>query len=234
MLICLFMLFGGVDLCCCIMVVSGHRFYLLPLWGCRSCIFWACCDPWQLSLSFESYAHRVHLCLPTGCHSFTYIGRGIVSGVSCSGQSAKLLWQAGKSGSFFHLHDPGHSHSAFAVCPPGLLGLMKMPLWLPSILDVEHSHRLGDNSESEGTPRGGLPFLSLLSESCTSHCAWSHALDSCSSGRERRSPYLLPVPPGGPAPPPSDVWLHATLRHLLCQCSLILWMSFYCIWGGKD
>ena len=42
-------------------------------------------------------------------------------------------------------------------------------------------------------------------------------------GRWQRSTYRLPLLPGDLAPPPSDVWLHASLRYpvVLCGCLLL-------------
>ena len=59
-------------------------------------------------------------------------------------------------GGLFRIHDPrGRSHSALALCPPGVLGLVKMSLQLLSLFGVELSHGLGGNSEGEGVPREG-------------------------------------------------------------------------------
>ena len=141
----------------------------------------------------------------------------------CSG-GGLLLWPTsragapgGARGAFFHVHTPGGgSHSALAVCPPGLLDLVKAALQLLSLLHVEHSHRLGGNSLIEGIPAESCPFPPLVSESCAGHSTRSRILDHCRSGGRGDPLTSFHCLLGDPAPPTSEVWLRGTLRRLLC------------------
>ena len=121
------------------------------------------------------------------------------------------------------MHDAWCSHSALAVCPPGLLRLVKKSPRLLSLLDVQHFHALRGHSESKGIPAESHSFPPLLSESCTGCCAGCHTLDHRPlGGRE------IPLPPStafweGPAYPPSELRLHGSLRCLLC-CVNVLYL----------
>ena len=73
--------------------------------------------------------------------------------------------------------------------------------------------QVGGNLESEGIPQRAA---SLLSEMHVALCP------KLLPGRERRSPYLLPLPPRGPAPPSSDRWLCGSPA-LLCCVNVPCW-----------
>ena len=122
----------------------------------------------------------------------------------------------------------GCSHSALALCPPGVLGLVKMPPQLLSLLGVELSHGLGKV----------FAFLQKAAPSPVSFQShvWSCALGCCCWWMERRSPYLLPLPPAGSST--------STFRHMaawisqtsivLCMSSVGLWMSFSLCLSGES
>ena len=94
--------------------------------------------------------------------------------------------------------------------------LGRVPLGLLTCLAVEHSHRLGGNSKSEGVLMEGCLFSLLLSELCTDCHLGSCTLDCCCWGGRGDLHTSFHCLPGGPALPPSDVWLCGSLRHLLC------------------
>ena len=118
-LIYFFILFDEVDFWHCVLVVFGCRFHLLPLCqGGRSCVLWACHNPWQLLLSIGSCANRVCLHLPTGCHCFRHVCTGALARIPCSVWPAKLVHQAVAGGGHFLLHACSHSLPLCAHCLP--------------------------------------------------------------------------------------------------------------------
>ena len=82
----------------------------------------------------------------------------------------------------------------------------------------------------------GCLFPPLLSESHASGCMWSGALGCCCLGSERRSPYLLPLPPEGSSTSTfrrMAVWISQTST-VLCECSLLVYeCPFHCVSGGR-
>ena len=129
---------------------------------------------------------------------------------------------------FFCVHNLASSHTAFTVCPPGLLGLVWTQLQLFSYLSMECSYRLGGSSNNASVATEGCLFPLPLSELCTNCSVGSHVLDRCHSGGREDPLISFHCLPGGPATPPSDVWLCGSLRHLLCclNPSVGLWISF--------
>ena len=80
---------------------------------------------------------------------------------------------------------------------------------------------------------GGLPFPTLFSQS---H-AWCYALDCCRSRGDRRSPYLLPLPPVWSSTfifRHMAVWISQTSL-VLCQFPLLVYeCPFHCILVGES
>ena len=138
-----------------------------------------------------------------------------------------LLWPTGWSGA-----PAGGRGSLFCLHHPrGAPTLHSLSALLGCLAEWRHPHNcLASSVWSfprgwEATLRakvscGGLPPprspLRAAHNLCPSRCHWR---------RERRSPYLLPLPPRGPAPPPSDVWLHGSLRYLLCCMNVLCWVT---------
>ena len=188
-------------------------------WGDRSCEFWACRNPWQLCPSFRSCTDRVHLRFPTGLCCYTHVGMQALwqGSLALANQPSWCARQV--KGCFLpRAWSQGCSCSVLAVCPPGLLCLIKMPLPLLSLLSVEHSHRLGGSSKA-------FPQKAAHSPLSSQSCMQSFALDHCMSGRERRSPYLLPLPPGRGQG--SIQHLHPQMYDCadLSDISCVVWMS---------
>ena len=116
----------------------------------------------------------------------------------------------------------GIFHPALALCPPVMLRFMKCPC--DCLASSKWSLLTGwEATPREGVPMEGSPFFSLLSELCMVQCPW---LLSLGEGKETRPPFHLPLPHcllGSAAPPPSDIWLRGSLRHLLCCVNVFCW-----------
>ena len=150
------------------MIVSGHRFHLPLLRVGRICVSEPTVTPGSGACPLE--AVPIGLCA-SGRSCFTHVGTGALVGITCPGR-ADAPGVMGRSGCLVsHLR----SSSVLTGCLPGLLGLVRMPLWLLSHLGVELSSGLGGNSESESVPTEGCLFPLLLSELHASHCARSCA-----------------------------------------------------------
>ena len=152
------MLFDGVDLCQCTVVVSGHRFHLPPL-GFAGTVF---SEPAASPDSCACLLEVVPIGLSvSGCHCFTHAGAGTLVGIPCPCQLAKLVHSAGSGsrGCFLSHLCP---RSAFSGSLTGLLGLVRVTLQSLSRFSVECSHRLGSNSKSKSIPMEGCLFLYLL------------------------------------------------------------------------
>ena len=132
----------------------------------------------------------------------------------------------------FHVCDPVHPCSALTLCQLGLLSLVWIPLQLLSCLGVEHSHRLGGNSQSTSIPMEGCLFYLLLSVPAPGEVPHPRLLLL----REREEISLPPstASQGSPVLPPLDVWLCGSPRHLLCECPLLVYeCPFHCILGER-
>ena len=84
--------------------------------------------------------------------------------------------------------------------------------YLPS---VEHSHRLGGNSQNTSVPAQGFLLPFLLSGLHTSLCARSHALDPCPLGG-KGDPDLLPLPLEGVHHPHLETYGSVDLSDIYC------------------
>ena len=145
----------------------------------------------------------------------------------------RLSWCARKvEGCFLScVQSLGHSHSALALCLPGVLSLVNMPWWLLCLLVVELSHRLGSNLESEGNPMEDFPLPSSFSEPhailCSRSLPW---------GRERRSPYHLPLAPRGSSTSTFRL-MSVSVSHVpivLCACPMLIYVCpFHCVLGRR-
>ena len=183
-----------MDVCLCIVIVSGLSFPLPALGGCQ--------ELYILSLPWSA----AHLIQPLAAFLSVWP----------SGQLAEQeLREGGGVLSFTCV-----ILKVFFLCPSYLLSLgpslMKtFPQWL-NHLCVMLSHGLWGNLESEGVPAEGHPSPLSSQSHVQSHGCYHF-------GGRGHSPYLLPLPPRDPAPPPSDMWLLSSVRHLLCCGNVLCW-----------
>ena len=234
------MLFDGVDFCCRIVVVSGHRFHLPPLWGwgwgrCRSCVFWVLCDSWQMCLCVGSCANRAYLHLHAGHCYFIHVCVGALVESPCSGLPAELVCQVGERGTFFCVNNPMCPCSALSACL-GCSAWCGHAPWWHSCLSPEHPHRLEGNSESVSFPMESCLFPPFpLRVMCWLPCKVT-CFRLLPPGRERRSPYLLPLPPRGVQHPHLQTYGCVDLPDICCvvkMSSVGLWMSFLLCLSGE-
>ena len=157
--------------------------------------------------------------------------QGTLVVVPCSDQQVKLLLQAGEVVLFFRCVLPGVPPSALTLCPPVVLSLVKMPSQLVSLLSLELFHGLGGHSRANV-----FPWRAASSHLSSQRQVWSCTLGCCYWGRERRSPYLLPLPPRGCSTSAFrclSVWI-SQISIVLCECPLLVCECFFhCILVGR-
>ena len=139
--------------------------------------------------------------------------------ILATGQAGTL---SGSRGPLFNTCDHKHSCSAFAVCPAGLLGLVKMPPWLLSLLSVECLFpQTGKQLWEWMHSQGGLPFTALrVTGQPLCEVPRSSLLQFW---RERRSVYLLQLPPRASST--------STFRHIdVSDVYWVVWMSSVGLW----
>ena len=153
-----FMLFDGVDLCWYIMVVSGHRFNLLPLRVAGAEFL----SPLHCAYPLEAVSTGP-VCVCPLAATASQAGAGALVCIPCPSLLAKLVHQAGwrAGGAFFPICVPALQS---LVAHLGCLALL-VPLWRLSLLSVEYSCFL----EATLTPKVSLwrAVFSLVSpQSC--------------------------------------------------------------------
>ena len=192
-LIYFFILFHGVNLCFGIVIVCGQSFHLLPLGGGQElCI---------LSLLWSTACSQLLLLCLCGC----------------SGWPAELEHWAGGEALSFAYSIPG----VFSLCPCYLLPWM-LAWWSHPDNNFIIIFVWGFPMGSEGTWRAKMFPLRAAPPPFPLRGVHSPKPRVAAIGWGRGdSPYLLSLPLGSSAPPPSDVWLNSSLRHLLCCVSVL-------------
>ena len=212
-----FILFDGVVLCFCIVMVSGCRFLLPPLGVCVSGAVYSeptaipdiCACPLESMLTgpicnFQLTATTLQMHV----HALWWASLALAELVCWVGREAlSFAWMT--LGAFLLCH---------CYLPFWGAGLMKTHLQLLSLLFVELS------SGQEAIQR-----IKVFLQRAASPPSPFRAMCSPAPYVAAKEGEEIPLPPSTsswgvhPAPPPSDVWLCGSLRCLLCYMNVFCW-----------
>ena len=226
------MLFDGVDLCLCILVVSGHRFHLPPL-GQEKAVY---SEPAMISgISAcplgSMLTEPLCFCMLSSTALHTYVP------ALWEGSLALANWPScctrwGMGHFLLCAQSWGFSHSALTVCFLGLLGLVNMPH------DCLASSMWSFPMCKEATWRVKVfPQRTAPSPLSAQSHVWSLALGCCHWRKERGSPVFFPLPPRGSS---SSTFRHmaawvSQMSIVLCECPLLVYeCPFHRILGGES
>lgn len=211
------MLFDGVEFCCHIVVLSGHRFHLPPLgWGAGDVFS----EPTMIPGICACLLKVVPIELSASGHCcFKHTGTGALVGIPCAGWPAELVCQMGWGRGAPSLLPtlPLYTHCVLAWAARLVTVL---PRWL-SYLSVEHSRGLERNFKSESISSEDCLFPLLLSELCFSHCARSSTLDHCHWGGGGNLLTSFHGLPGGVQHPHLQTYGCVNFSDVCC----VVWMS---------
>ena len=193
-----------MDLCCSVVILPSCKFHLPPLGGGQSCVFWVCCVPSWLA----------HICCFSVICAGTLADQLSLSAGPGEGHFLSLVWYWWPS------------HSALAVCSPGVLAWWRHPC--NSLVTSVWAFPLG----CEGTcgarvfPQRATPPPSPL------RAMWSRAQSHCHWGRERRVPLPSSTSSGGSNTSTFRciaTWV-SQMPFMLCKFPLLVYeCPFHCI-----